>query len=132
MVPAVDGKPIELILLRQWALRLPYPAILVDAAGVLIFANPAAERLLGYRLTDLGEVPLDALEGLTRPCDSEGRPLAIARMPIAVALRDRRPSQSTLIVHSVDGVAHHIVTTAIPLDGQGGVLLGAMSIFWEQ
>jgi hypothetical protein len=24
------------------------------------------------------------------------------------------------------------VTTAIPLDGQGGALLGAMSVFWEE
>ena len=23
------------------------------------------------------------------------------------------------------------MTTAVPLDGQGGALLGAMSIFWE-
>jgi hypothetical protein len=30
------------------------------------------------------------------------------------------------------GTPHRIVTTAIPLDGQGGTLLGAMNFFWEE
>ena len=58
--------------------------------------------------------------------------MAIREMPLATALLERRPQQYRMIVHGIDGVPHRIVTTAIPLDGQGGTLLGAMSFFWEE
>jgi PAS domain-containing protein len=128
----VNAKPIELILLRQLACRLPMPAILVDAEGCLVYFNPAVERMLGFKEADFQEVPMAAFIGLSDPRDADDAPLPVSRMPIAVALHQRRPSQSTLTVHGLDGTPHRIVTTAIPLDGQGGVLLGAMSIFWEE
>jgi hypothetical protein len=78
------------------------------------------------------EIPITALPGLNDPRDADNNPLTLERMPIAVALHERRPQQGTLIVHGLDGTPHRIVTTAIPLDGQGGALLGAMSIFWEE
>jgi PAS domain-containing protein len=128
----VNAKPIELILLRQLACRLPMPAILVDADGCLVFFNPAVERVLGFKEEDFQEVPIGAFIELSDPRDADNTPLPVGRMPIALALHERRPSQATLIVHGLDGTPHRIVTTAIPLDGQGGVLLGAMSIFWEE
>jgi len=36
-----------------------------------------------------------------------------------------------MILHDQSGKPHHVVTNAVPLDGQGGILLGSMSIFWE-
>ena len=36
-----------------------------------------------------------------------------------------------MILHDQDGKGHLVITNAIPLDGQGGLLLGSMSIFWE-
>ena len=131
-VGQVSAKPIELILLRQLALRMPIPVVLVDADGVLVYFNPATERMLGYDRHAYPEVPITALERLGDPRDADNNPLPLERMPIAVALHERRPQQGTLIVHGVDGSPHRIVTTAIPLDGQGGALLGAMSIFWEE
>ncbi|MCA1842235.1 MAG: PAS domain-containing protein [Actinobacteria bacterium] len=128
----MNAKPIELILLRQLACRLPMPAILVDAEGCLVYFNPAVERVLGFKGADFEEVPISAFIEVSDPREADNTPLPVSRMPIAVALHDRRPSQSTLIVHGLDGSPHRIVTTAIPLDGQGGVLLGAMSIFWEE
>lgn len=124
-------KPIELILLRQLASRLPMPAILVDAQGILVYFNPATERLLGFEHAALGEFPISHFEELLDPRDPARSPMKVQDMPIAVALQDRRPQQSTMIIHGSDGTPHRIVTTAVPLDGQGGALLGAMSIFWE-
>jgi PAS domain-containing protein len=110
---------------------MPMPVILVDADGVLVYFNPATEQMLGYDRGHRPEFPISALVALGDPRDADNTPLTIDRMPISVALHERRPQQATLIVHGVDGTPHRIVTTAIPLDGQGGVLLGAMSIFWE-
>ena len=126
------AKPIELILLRQFVGRLPMPATLVDAAGNLVYVNPPTERLLGYDFADIGELPLSQLGELVDPRNPDRSPMEVERMPLAVALLERRPQQARMIVHDANGAPHPIVTTAIPLDGQGGVLLGAMSIFWEE
>lgn len=126
----MSAKPVELILLRRLAARMPMPVILVDAEGAVIYVNPATERMLGFDRAPA--FPISTLVELGDPRDADNNPLAVERMPISVALHERRPQQATLTVHDVDGTPHRIVTTAIPLDGQGGVLLGAMSIFWEE
>ena len=50
-------KPIELILTRHLASNLAMPIFLVDADGTLIFYNEPAERLLGMRFEETGEMP---------------------------------------------------------------------------
>ena len=127
----MSAKAVELILLRQLLSRLPLPASLVDADGNVVYINAATERLLGVDYGEMGEQPLESLDFLDprRPDES---PMAIRDMPLATALHERRPQQYRMIVHGVDGVPHRIVTTAIPLDGQGGTLLGALSFFWEE
>lgn len=127
----MSAKAVELILLRQVLSRLPLPATLVDADGNVIYINPATERLLGIDYKEMGERALTSLDFLDprRPDES---PMAMREMPLATALHERRPQQYRMILHGIDGVPHRIVTTAIPLDGQGGTLLGAMSFFWEE
>ena len=127
----MSAKPIELILLRQLASRLPMPASLVDAQGIVVYFNPPTERMLGYEHAVMGEVPMSHLQDLIDPRYPDRSPMPVEQMPPAVALHDRRPQQAKMIIHGSDGVPHPIVSTTIPLDGQGGVLLGAMSIFWE-
>jgi len=127
----VDHKPIELILLRQLASRLPLPVALADAEGNLVYFNPATERLLGFEQATLGEYPIGRFDELLDPRHPDGTPMKAQDMAIAVALHDRRPQQARMILHGADGRPHEIVSTAVPLDGQGGALLGSMSIFWE-
>lgn len=127
----MSAKAVELILLRQLLSRLPLPAFLVDSEGNLVYLNGATERLLGVDYGDVGERPLVSLDFLD-PRQPDGSPMSIREMPLATALHDRRPQQYRMIVHGIDGAPHRIVTTAIPLDGQGGTLLGAMSFFWEE
>jgi PAS domain-containing protein len=124
-------KPIELILLRQLASRLPMPVALVDAQENLVYFNPATEQLLSLDLAALGEYPTARFDELLDPRQPDGSPMEVRDMSIMVALHDRRPQQSKMILHGSDGVPHRVVTNAVPLDGQGGALIGAMSIFWE-
>lgn len=127
----MSAKPIELILLRQLASRLPMPVGLVDADGDLVYFNPAVERLLGLDPVKLGEYPTSRFDELLDPREVDGSPMEVQNMPIVVALHERRPQQATYILHGTDGTPHRIMATAVPLDGQGGTLLGAMTIFWE-
>ena len=124
-------KPIELILLRELVSQLGYPVTMVDAEGRVIFLNQPAEELLGRRHDDSGELALSDLARSFEPLDENGDPLPLEQLPIGVALRERHPKQGRLIAYDADGKAHHITTTSIPLDGQGGMLLGAMAIYWE-
>ena len=128
----MSAKAVELILLRQLLSRLPLPATLVDAEGNVVYFNPATERLLGWNLEEMGEFPVSRVPELLDPRSSDESPMEIRQMPIAVALHERRPQQFRMIIHDRDGAPHRIVTTAIPLDGQGGTLLGAMNFFWEE
>lgn len=124
-------KPIELILLKDVVRKMGFPVTMVDARGKVVFFNQQAEELFGLRHDDTGEVPLAQLAEFYAPLDENGEPLPFDQLPIRVALRERRPTQAKLFVHDSGGKAHRITTTAIPLDGQGGTLLGAMAIFWE-
>jgi PAS domain-containing protein len=128
----VNAKAVELILLRQLLSRLPLPASLVDADGNLVYFNPATERLLGLDYEVMGEFPISDYQELLDPRDIDESPMEARQMPIAIAFHERRPQQYRMIIHGADGVPHRIVTTAIPLDGQGGTSLGAMNFFWEE
>jgi PAS domain-containing protein len=127
----VNAKAVELILLRQVLSRLPLPASLVDREGNVIYINAASERLLRVNYEEVGDRPLVSMDFLD-PRQPDETPMSLSEMPLATALNQRRPQQYRMIIHSSDGVPHRIVTTAIPLDGQGGTLLGAMNFFWEE
>lgn len=127
----MSAKAVELILLRQLLSRLPLPATLVDAEGNVVYVNAATERLLGLELEAFGERPLASFDFLD-PRQLDDSPMTLDEMPLSLALNARRPQQHRMIIHSSDGVRHRIMTTAIPLDGQGGTLLGAMNFFWEE
>jgi PAS domain-containing protein len=129
----VNAKAVELILLRQLLSRLPLPATLVDAEGNVVYMNPASERLLGWDLGDYGDAfPISRVPEFLDPRHVDESQMDVQDMPLARALHDRRPQQYRMIIHDRGGGAHRIVTTAIPLDGQGGTLIGAMNFFWEE
>ncbi|HEX5396077.1 MAG TPA: PAS domain-containing protein [Candidatus Limnocylindria bacterium] len=124
--------PIELILTRQLASYLAAPMFLVGPEGELLFYNEPAEALLGYRFDEALEIPLDewaTTYQLYRPRTGERMP--IEEFPVVAAMRDGRPSHTSLLYQRPDGARVPIVATSIPLIGQGGELLGAVAIFWE-
>jgi PAS domain-containing protein len=128
---SVAHKPVELILLRELSSRLPLPVALLDAQASVVYVNPATERLLGLELAVIEGWPYRRVHEVLDYRHADGSPMEYEDRPLAVAFHDRRGHQMTFILHGADGVAHRVEATAIPLDGQGGVLLGAMSIFWE-
>ena len=130
-VRSMEHTPIELILLRQLASRLPLPVTLVDAEGSVVYINPATERLLGVPQAAVAELPYDRLLELIEYRYADGSPMNLEDRPLAVALHERRPLQTTIILQGPDGVPHRVEVTAFPLDTQGGISVGAMSIFWE-
>lgn len=127
----VGQLPIELILLRQLGSYLDLPMFLVDAEGRLVYFNEPAEPLLGLRFDEVGELSMVDWLAAFRPADVDGTTLATEAVPIVIALRQARAVHARLSVAGLDGIRRVIETTAIPLRGQGGHLLGSVALFWS-
>lgn len=122
---------IELILFRQLATLLSVPVFLVDDRGDLVFMNEAAEQLLGIRFDDLDEFPFASWTTQFAARAPGGAPMKTEDLPLAQAVLHRRPAHGTLRITGRDGVDRTIETTAFPLEGGRGRLLGAVAMFWE-
>ena len=127
----MTAPPIEMVLLKQVASYLAMPIFVVDAEGALVYYNEPAEELLGHRYEETGQLPLETWGRLWTPTDAQGEPLPPERLPLGIAVRERRPSQETMWIRGLDGVTRRITITAIPLDGRTSELLGALAFFWE-
>ncbi len=122
---------IELILVRQLASGLAIPTFVADAAGALVFVNEPAERLLGFRLDELDELSFEAwTTGFTPPAGQPGS-VPPDQLPLAIALRERRPAHGALRIQGRDGVIRNIEITAFPLESAHGQLEGGVAMFWE-
>ncbi len=126
---AAAQKPIELILTRQLASSLAMPIFLVDADGTLVFYNEAAERILGRRFDETGEMSAEEWATAFAPADEAGRPLPA---PLMIAHVERRPVHMELWIRGLDNVRREIGATALPLIGAGGRYVGSVAIFWEK
>jgi PAS domain-containing protein len=127
----MSQKPIELILMRQLASTLAMPIFLVDADGTLVFYNEPAERVLGMRFEETGEMPSDEWSTLWEPTEVDGRPLPPERVPLMIAVAERKPVHVKLWIRGLDGTRRRIEATAFPLMRLVDQLLGAVVIFWE-
>jgi PAS domain-containing protein len=127
----MSQKPIELILARQLASSLAIPIFLVDAIGTLVFYNEPAERLLGMHFEETGEMTATEWSTLWLPSDAVGAPLAAERLPLRIAVAERRPAHGDFWIRGLDGARRHIAATAIPLVRLTDEVLGALALFWE-
>ena len=123
-------RPIELILMRQLAATLAMPIFLVDPAGTLVFFNPAAEAILGVRFDETGEMPANEWGERWDPLTDEGDPLPADRLPLSVAVSERRAIHGAFWI-TAHGTRRRIEVTAIPLIVVTGEVVGAAAFFWE-
>jgi PAS domain-containing protein len=122
---------IELILVRQLASGLAIPTFVADASGTLIFINEPAERLLGVRFDELGDMPFDEWARTFTPVDGHGASVGPEQLPLTIALHEGRPAHGLLQIVGRDGVARSIEISAFPLQSAHGMLQGGVAMFWE-
>lgn len=125
-------KEIELILARQLAAYLATSIFIVDPAGTLLYYNEEAERLIGRRFDESGELSAPEWSTVFKQSDADGNPIPRETLPLMIALTEHRPAQREMWILGLDGVSHHIQVTAIPVIGHAGRFLGAIAILWEQ
>ena len=127
----MSTKEIEVILARQLAGCLATPIFLVDPQGTLLFYNEPAEKILGRRFEETGEMPVDEWSTIFKPTDARGAQLAPGSLPLVIALNECRPAHGRFWIEGLDGVRRHIEVTAFPLIGLADRYVGAVAIFWE-
>ena len=125
-------QPIELILLRQLATSLVVPVFIVDERGDLVFLNEPAERLLGIRLEELGDLPFETWTTAFRPKALDGSTVVAEDLPLVRAIVDRHPAHGPLLITGSDGVDRTIEITAFPIVANPEGSSGAMILFWPK
>ena len=124
-------KELEVILMRQLADCLAMPIFIVNTQGTLLFYNEPAEVLLGQRFEETGELTTEQWATAFVPTDHRNRPLPPEKVPLVIALRERRPVHASLRIRGLDQIVRDIQVTAFPLVGRANRFLGAVAIFWE-
>jgi PAS domain-containing protein len=127
----MSQKDIELILIRQLASYLAMAVFIVDSDGTLIFYNEPAERILGHRFDETGEMSAAEWATAWMPTDEQGNPVAPEGLPLWIALHNQRVATSRFWIRGFDNVPRYIEVVAFPLLGQGERHLGAVSLLWE-
>ncbi|MEX0785758.1 MAG: PAS domain-containing protein [Dehalococcoidia bacterium] len=124
-------REIELILLRATARALAIPIWLMGLDGRLLYYNEAAERILGKRFDEVGDVLGEELATLFQATAPDGSAISAEELPINIALQKQRPAHLPMRICGMDGVWRRIEVTSFPVEGAGGRHLGAVAIFWE-
>jgi len=122
---------LPLILARELAANLATPMFLIDAAGILVFFNEAAELLLGKTYGDIGGISALEFGAMLELANVDGTPLRRRDSPAGVAFYDREPAHRTLLATTLDGTRHPFEVTAYPLFGHVGEMHGVLTVFWR-
>src|SRR5215471_6434369 len=122
---------IEIILNRQLADCLSMPVFITDTTGNLIFYNEPAEKILGVRFEESGEMKAEEWSTIFQQQDDEGNLLPPESLPLSRTLRDRYPYHRSFRIVSLKGHTEKISVTSYPIIGRTGKFLGAVAIFWK-
>lgn len=122
---------IEMILNRQLADCLAIPAFITDRKGNLIYYNEPAEKILGKRYDETGEMPTALWATIFKPMDENRVPLSPDDLPLVKTLKNCKPYHRTFWIESLSGGFEKIAVTSYPIIGRAAAFLGAVALFWE-
>ena len=104
---------------------------LIDAEGMLVFYNEAAELLIGRPFAELGEIPSLEFGETLQLADTDGTPLRRRDSPAGLAFFERRPSHQVVVITTYEGARRTVEATAYPLFGAAQDMHGVLTVFWE-
>jgi PAS domain-containing protein len=122
---------LPLILARELAANLATPMFLIDAGGMLVFFNEAAELLLGKSYGEVGGISALEFGAMLEMENLDGTPMRRRESPAGVAFYEREPAHRTLLATTLDGTRQPFEVTAYPLFGHVGDMHGVLTVFWR-
>jgi PAS domain-containing protein len=130
-VEKTQQRSLVLILARELASNSATPMFVVDPAGVLVFFNEPAERVLGRSFAETGPLTPEEWGRMFSPVDEEGKPIPLDVLPLTKVLRDLQPGHMEFTITGLDDQQRRIAVTAFPLFARANEFVGAVAIFWE-
>lgn len=123
------SQPLALILARNLAENVLLAAFLLDTKGTLVFFNEPAGDLIGSPFEEIG--PLEQRDWAARfgPFEDNGEPAALDSLPLAMTVREGRPSQGRFHVRNASDDTLDVDVSALPLLAADG-FHGALVLFW--
>jgi hypothetical protein len=97
----------------------------------LIYYNEPAEKILGLRFSETGEMSAEEWGSIFNLASEDRTLLKSEELPLNIALNECRPIHMKLWLSGLDKVDRYIQTTCFPLIGQADRFLGAVALFWE-
>jgi PAS domain-containing protein len=122
---------LPLILARELAANLATPMFLIDAAGILVFCNEAAELLLGKSYSEIAGITALEFGAMLELGNVDGTPLRRRDSPAGVAFYEREPAHRTLLATTLEGTRQPFEVTAYPLFGHVDEMHGVLTVFWR-
>src|SRR5262249_42420211 len=110
-------QPIEVILTRQLASYLAVPIFIVDPQRQLVCSTGPAAAPLGRGSGEPGGMAVAGWAAAFKPMDDDDRPLPPDRLPLVIAIAQRRAVHGDFWIRGIDGARRRISTTAFPLIG---------------
>ena len=129
--PGGGTKSLPLILSRELAANLSTPMFLLDADGIVVFCNEAAELMLGRTFGEMGPMTANEFGSLLDAKGLDGEPLRRRDTPTGRAFLQREPAHQTMLVTTLDGTNREVEVTAYPLFGRDQDMHGVLTVFWE-
>src|SRR3990172_2483242 len=99
-------RPVELLLMRQLASYLTTVIFLLGPDGATLFYNEPAERLLGRRFDEAGDMSVEEWSARLPATDAAGEPIDPDERPLIIALRRQQPAYRHYSIRSFDQVVH--------------------------
>ncbi len=125
-------RSLPLILARELAANLATPMFLIDADGLVVFYNEAAELMLGKQYSEMGTIGANDFGDMLKLEDLDGTPLRKRDSPSGVAFLLREPAHRRLVATTLGGNRRATFeVTAYPLFGRTGDMHGVLTVFWE-
>ena len=130
-MPGADAsKSLPLILARELASNLATPMFLLDARGIVVYFNDAAELLIGKTFAEMGEITGNDFGELLQVRFLDDRPMGVRESPVGIAFFERRPAHRRVRATAFDGQIREVNSTAFPLFGAQEQLFGVVNVFW--
>jgi hypothetical protein len=104
---------------------------LLDAEGMLVYYNDAAEQLIGKPFAELGEISSADFGDALQLSEPDGTPLRRRDTPAGVAFFQHRATHRELLATGYDGIRRRVQVTAYPLFGTTNEMHGVVNVFWE-
>jgi PAS domain S-box-containing protein len=125
-------KSIEIILFRQLVTYITIPAFIVDIDDSILYCNNAAEKVFGFKFSEIGEIQAKNWQILFSPKDKNGHSVAIETSPLYISASQYCLAHGQFYIMNLqDAKLKKIELYAIPVLNNTHTHLGTIAFFQE-